>query len=66
LTDAFVRQSRGEPVDSASLAQLVELDTTGVVERQRTAGIDVPNDGEQSRELLHVRAPSPDGLRRRE
>ena len=50
LTEAFIRQSRGEPVDAASLAQLVETATRQVVERQRAAGIDVPNDGEQSRE----------------
>ena len=27
LTEAFIRQSRGEPVDAASLAQLVETST---------------------------------------
>ena len=50
LTEAFIRQSRGEPVDAPSLAKLVETSMRQVVERQRAAGIDVPNDGEQSRE----------------
>ena len=50
LTEAFIRQSRGEPVDAASLAKLVETSMRQVVERQRAAGIDVPNDGEQSHE----------------
>ncbi len=50
LTEAFVKQSRGEPVDAGELARLVEASTRQAVEHQRAAGIDVTNDGEQSRE----------------
>jgi 5-methyltetrahydropteroyltriglutamate--homocysteine methyltransferase len=50
LTEAFIRQSRGESVDRTELGQLVTEATRRVVERQRDAGIDVGGDGEQSRE----------------
>jgi 5-methyltetrahydropteroyltriglutamate--homocysteine methyltransferase len=50
LAEAFIRQSRGEPVDQAALEGLVIEATRRAVERQREVGIDVPNDGEQSRE----------------
>jgi 5-methyltetrahydropteroyltriglutamate--homocysteine methyltransferase len=50
LTRAFIRQSRGEAVDATELATLVAESTRHVIEQQRAAGIDVGNDGEQSRE----------------
>jgi 5-methyltetrahydropteroyltriglutamate--homocysteine methyltransferase len=50
LTEAFIRQSRGEAVDAGALDHLVEESMREVVWRQRAAGIDVANDGEQSRE----------------
>jgi 5-methyltetrahydropteroyltriglutamate--homocysteine methyltransferase len=50
LTRAFIRQSRGEAVDATELATLVAESTRHVIEQQRVAGIDVGNDGEQSRE----------------
>jgi 5-methyltetrahydropteroyltriglutamate--homocysteine methyltransferase len=50
LIELFVRQSRREPVDAAALAAAVEDATRTAVERQLEAGIDVGNDGEQSRE----------------
>jgi 5-methyltetrahydropteroyltriglutamate--homocysteine methyltransferase len=50
LIELFVRQSRREPVDAAALATAVEEATRTAVERQLEAGIDVGNDGEQSRE----------------
>ena len=50
LTEAFIRQSRGEPVDAGELARLIDASTRQVVQSQRAAGIDVVNDGEQSRE----------------
>ena len=50
LTEAFIRQSRGEPVDARELERLVTEATRRAVERQRDVGIDVGGDGEQSRE----------------
>ena len=50
LTQAFIRQSRGEAVDAAELTALVAASTRRVIEQQRASGIDVGNDGEQSRE----------------
>jgi 5-methyltetrahydropteroyltriglutamate--homocysteine methyltransferase len=44
------RRSRGEPVDPAELRTAIEAATADVVSRQVAAGIDVGNDGEQSRE----------------
>ncbi len=44
------RRSRGEPVDPAELQTAIEAATADVVARQVAAGIDVGNDGEQSRE----------------
>ena len=50
LTQAFIRQSRGGAVDAAELTALVAASTRRVIEQQRASGIDVGNDGEQSRE----------------
>ena len=50
LTERLVRQSRREDVDAAALAAAVRDATRYVVARQREAGIDVGNDGEQGRE----------------
>src|SRR5262245_9058441 len=50
MTQAFIRQSRGETVDATELAALVAASTRRVIEQQRAAGVDVGNDGEQSRE----------------
>jgi 5-methyltetrahydropteroyltriglutamate--homocysteine methyltransferase len=50
LTEAFIRQSRGEPVDPIELERLVSEATRRVVEHQRDVGIDVAGDGEQARE----------------
>lgn len=50
LRDAMIRLSRREPVDAAELATMVDGATAHVVGRQREIGIDIPNDGEQSRE----------------
>jgi 5-methyltetrahydropteroyltriglutamate--homocysteine methyltransferase len=44
------RRSRGERVDPAELRTAIEAATADVVARQVAAGIDVGNDGEQSRE----------------
>jgi len=57
LVELFTRQSRGEPVDAAALAQAVEASTRHVIARQLEAGVDVGNNGEQPREsfFTHVR-----------
>src|SRR5206468_5974166 len=49
LRDLLVRQDRGEPVDAAVLAREAEAAVRHVVRRQREAGVDVGNDGEQPR-----------------
>src|SRR5439155_1968291 len=56
LTALLVQRSRGEPVDADALAAAVAASTRRVVARQLEVGIDVGNDGEQSREsfFTHV------------
>ena len=56
LVDLFVRQSRGEPVGALALAEAIDAATRRSVAEQRSAGIDVGNDGEQGREsfFTHV------------
>jgi 5-methyltetrahydropteroyltriglutamate--homocysteine methyltransferase len=49
LRDLLVGQDRGESVDRAALAREAEAAVRHVVARQREAGIDVGNDGEQPR-----------------
>lgn len=49
LSDLLIRQEAGETIDTAELARQVEAATAAVIERQIRAGIDVGNDGEQSR-----------------
>ncbi|HMH52427.1 MAG TPA: cobalamin-independent methionine synthase II family protein [Candidatus Acidoferrum sp.] len=49
LRDLLVSQDRGESVDAAALAREAEAAVRHVVARQREAGIDVGNDGEQPR-----------------
>src|SRR5262245_45535006 len=49
LRDLLVRQDRGEAVAAADLAREAESAVRHVVQRQREAGIDVGNDGEQPR-----------------
>jgi len=50
VTQLFLSLSRREPVDDAAQKREVEAATRHVVARQREVGIDVANDGEQSRE----------------
>ncbi len=49
LTDLLIRQEAGERIDAAALAREVETATAHVIAKQREAGVDVGNDGEQSR-----------------
>src|SRR6185312_7445251 len=56
LVELYVRKGRGEPVDQA-LAEVGHAAMTDVLRRQKDAGIDVGNNGEQQREafFLYVR-----------
>ena len=49
LTDLLIRQEAGETIDTAELAREVETATAHVIGKQVEAGVDVGNDGEQSR-----------------
>jgi len=49
LNALHAKKSRGEPVDPAELARASRAATEAVVARQLEVGIDVGNDGEQSR-----------------
>jgi len=57
LVDLYIRKARGEPVDQA-LAEAGHAAMEQVVRRQREAGIDIGNNGEQQREafFLYVRS----------
>jgi 5-methyltetrahydropteroyltriglutamate--homocysteine methyltransferase len=50
LVAMLVKTSRGEEVDGVAMAAEIEASTRDVVEKQLAAGIDVGNNGEQSRE----------------
>jgi len=49
LSDLLIRQEAGEAIDVAELARQVETATAYVIDKQLKAGVDVGNDGEQSR-----------------
>jgi 5-methyltetrahydropteroyltriglutamate--homocysteine methyltransferase len=49
LTELLIRGEAGDPVDPGELAGEVETATAHVIARQVEAGVDVGNDGEQSR-----------------
>src|SRR5919106_2032510 len=49
LINLLAAQNRGEPVDVATFAAEVEASTRQVIENQARAGIDIGNNGEQSR-----------------
>jgi 5-methyltetrahydropteroyltriglutamate--homocysteine methyltransferase len=49
LADMLIRQEAGEAVDTARLAREIETATARTIEAQVKAGVDVGNDGEQSR-----------------
>ncbi len=50
LAELLGRKSRHEPVDEAALEQQIAESTKRVIARQLECGIDVGNNGEQSRE----------------
>lgn len=49
LSDLLIRQEAGEAIDAAELARQVEAATAHVIANQADAGVDIGNDGEQSR-----------------
>lgn len=49
LADLLIRQEAGETIDTADLARRVEAATAHVIASQVKAGVDIGNDGEQSR-----------------
>jgi 5-methyltetrahydropteroyltriglutamate--homocysteine methyltransferase len=49
LSNLLIRQEVGETIDTAELGRQVEMATADVIDKQIKAGIDVGNDGEQSR-----------------
>jgi 5-methyltetrahydropteroyltriglutamate--homocysteine methyltransferase len=49
LADMLIRQEAGEAIDTAELAREVEAATADIIAKQVKAGVDVGNDGEQSR-----------------
>ena len=49
LSELLIRQEAGETIDTVELARQVETATAHVIGKQVEAGVDVGNDGEQSR-----------------
>jgi 5-methyltetrahydropteroyltriglutamate--homocysteine methyltransferase len=49
LSDLLIRQEAGEAIDTLALGREIEAATRHVIDSQVKAGIDVGNDGEQSR-----------------
>jgi 5-methyltetrahydropteroyltriglutamate--homocysteine methyltransferase len=50
LAELHGKRSRGEAVDQSELDDAIARATRDVIEKQRAAGIDIGNDGEQARE----------------
>jgi 5-methyltetrahydropteroyltriglutamate--homocysteine methyltransferase len=57
LADLLIRQEAGETIDTAALAREVETATAYVTGKQVDAGVDVGNDGEQSRVSFQTYVP---------
>ena len=57
LSDLLIRQDAGEAIDTAELARQVETATAYVIDKQVKAGVDVGNDGEQSRVSFQTYVP---------
>src|SRR5579864_6017208 len=57
LTELYIRRARGEAIDPAALDAAGKAATRDIVRKQREAGVDVGNNGEQQREafFLYVR-----------
>src|ERR1700735_27890 len=57
LTYLLIRQEAGETIDTTELAREVETATAHVIGKQVEAGVDVGNDGEQSRIAFQTDVP---------
>ena len=49
LADLLIKKEAGEEIDEAALARAVDTATTRIITKQLDAGVDIGNDGEQSR-----------------
>ena len=49
LSDLLIRQEAGAPIDTAEFDREVEAATATIIREQVKAGVDIGNDGEQSR-----------------
>src|SRR5580698_7947419 len=58
LTDLLIRQEAGDPIDAAVLAAEIDSSVAHVVSRQREAGVDIGNDGEQPRVGFQTYVPA--------
>ena len=54
LVDLYARRAHGEPVDPGTLMAAIDAATRQIVPKQLDAGIDIPNNGEQSREAFFL------------
>src|SRR5215472_3820529 len=54
LTRLYVLRARGEPVDAAAIDRLGLQALRAVVDKQRAAGIDIGNNGEQQRDSFFL------------
>lgn len=54
LTELFLRQERGEVIDTAALEQQIAAATAEAVRKQLEVGLDIGNDGEQPRVAFHT------------
>src|SRR5580693_1802503 len=57
LSDLLIRQDAGDAIDTAALDREVEAATAGTIRQQVRAGIDIGNDGEQSRVAFQTYVP---------
>ncbi len=57
LADLLVRQEAGEAIDTDALAREIEKATNETIDAQVKAGVDVGNDGEQSRVAFQTYVP---------
>ena len=57
LSDLLIRQEAGETIDTAALAREVEVSIADRIAKQVKAGVDIGNDGEQSRVAFQTYVP---------
>jgi 5-methyltetrahydropteroyltriglutamate--homocysteine methyltransferase len=57
LTDLLIRQEAGETIDSVALAREVDVSIADRIAKQVAAGVDIGNDGEQSRVAFQTYVP---------